>query len=59
MLATPTVDAKRYSSVWDFDLRLAKNTVLQAFRQVNSSSFERIDEILGPRIVRFGARFSI
>jgi len=79
VLATPTVDAKRYSSVWDVDLRLAKNlkvgptqitlsaeafnifnsgTVLQAFRQVNSSSFERIDEILSPRIVRFGARLS-
>ena len=79
VLATPTVDAKRYSNVWNFDLRLAKNvklagaaltfsaeafnifnrgTVLQRFRQVNSSSFERIDEILSPRIVRFGARFS-
>ncbi len=79
VLATPTVDAKRYSSVWDFDLRLAKNikvgptqitlsaeafnifnsgTVLQAFRQVNSDEFERIDEILSPRIVRFGARLS-
>jgi hypothetical protein len=33
-------------------------TVLQRFRQVNSSSFQRIDEILSPRIVRFGARLS-
>ncbi len=79
VLATPTVDAKRYDSVWDLDLRLAKNIkvgptaftlsaeafnvfnsgiTLQRFRQVNSSSFQRIDEILSPRIVRFGARFS-
>jgi hypothetical protein len=79
VLATPTVDAKRYSDVWDLDLRLAKNikvgptqitlsaegfnlfnsgTILQAFRQVNSSEFERIDEILSPRIFRFGARLS-
>jgi hypothetical protein len=79
VLATPTIDAKRYSSVWDLDLRLAKNvkvgptaitlsaeafnvfnsgTTLQAIRQVNSDTFERIDEILSPRIIRFGARFS-
>jgi hypothetical protein len=33
-------------------------TVLQRFRRVDSASFERIDEILSPRIVRFGARLS-
>jgi hypothetical protein len=80
VLATPTVDATRYSSVWDLDLRLAKNvkiggstaltlsaeafnlfnsgTTLQVFRQINSTDFQRIDEILSPRIVRFGARFT-
>jgi hypothetical protein len=80
VLATPTVDATRYSSVWDLDLRLAKNvrlggaasltlsaeafnlfnsgTTLQVFRQINSTDFQRIDEILSPRIVRFGARFN-
>jgi hypothetical protein len=79
VLATSTVDAKRYDDVWNFDLRLAKNvkvgptaitlsaeafnifnsgTTLQRFRQVNSDTFERIDEILSPRIIRFGARLS-
>jgi hypothetical protein len=79
VLATPTIDVFRYTSVWDVDLRLAKTikmgstgltlsaeafnifnagTVLQRARQVNSGSFQRIDEILSPRIVRFGARFS-
>jgi hypothetical protein len=79
VLATPTVDAKRYDAVWDADLRLARNvkigsavftlsaeafnifnsgTTLQAFRQINSDTFGRIDEILSPRIVRFGARLS-
>jgi hypothetical protein len=79
VLATPTVDAKRYDSVWNFDLRLAKSlklgssavtlsaeafnvfnsgTTLQRFRQINSGSLARIDEILSPRIVRFGARLS-
>jgi hypothetical protein len=33
-------------------------TVLQRFRQINSDSFQRIDEILSPRIVRLGARIS-
>ncbi len=77
VLATPTVDALRYSAVWDADLRLARNVklgaasvtlsaeafnifnsgvTLQAFRQINSASLGRIDEILSPRIVRFGAR---
>lgn len=79
VLATPTVDARRYDNVWDLDLRLAKvvrlgptavtfsaeafnvfnsGTVLQRFRNVGSSNFERIDEILSPRIFRFGARLS-
>jgi hypothetical protein len=79
VLATPTVDATRYSDVWDLDLRLARNikvgsttvtlsaegfnifnsgTTLQAFRQVNSTDFLRIDEILSPRIFRLGARFT-
>jgi hypothetical protein len=79
VLATPTVDARRYNNVWDLDLRLAKvvklgptavtlsaevfnvfnsGTVLQRFRRVDSSSFDRIDEILSPRIARFGARLS-
>jgi hypothetical protein len=78
-LATPTIDARRYTDVWDFDMRLAKivkvgptqvtlsaegfnlfnsGTVLQQFRRVDSASFNRIDEILSPRIVRFGARLS-
>jgi hypothetical protein len=33
-------------------------TTLQRFRQINSDTLGRIDEILSPRIVRFGARFS-
>ncbi len=33
-------------------------TVLQVFRRVDSTSFDRIDEILSPRILRFGARVS-
>ena len=33
-------------------------TTLQRFRQVNSDTLRRIDEILSPRIVRFGARFT-
>ncbi|MFN8096444.1 MAG: hypothetical protein U0599_30240 [Vicinamibacteria bacterium] len=37
---------------------LNSGTTLQVFRQVNSGSFQRIDEILSPRIVRFGARFT-
>jgi hypothetical protein len=32
--------------------------VLQRFRRVDSANFDRIDEILSPRIVRFGARFA-
>jgi hypothetical protein len=35
-----------------------KNTVLQVNRQVNISTFGRINEIMSPRIVRFGARLS-
>jgi hypothetical protein len=78
-LATPTVDARRYSSVFDFDMRLAKivkvgptqvtlsaegfnlfnsGTTLQVFRRVDSGDFNRIDEILSPRIFRFGARLA-
>jgi hypothetical protein len=34
------------------------NTVLQVNRQVNASTFGRINEILSPRIVRVGARLS-
>jgi hypothetical protein len=33
-------------------------TTLQRIRQINSDTLGRIDEILSPRIVRFGARFS-
>jgi hypothetical protein len=79
VLATPTVDALRYDTVWNFDMRLAKNikmgpttltlsaegfnlfnsnTTLQAGRQVNSSTYQQIQEIMSPRIFRFGARFS-
>jgi hypothetical protein len=79
VLATPTVDATRYSSVWDFDMRLAKNvklgpatvtlsaegfnllnanTVLQVNRQINTATSGRINEIMSPRILRIGARFS-
>jgi hypothetical protein len=34
------------------------NTTLQAGRAVNSGTFGQIQEILSPRIVRFGARFT-
>ncbi len=37
---------------------LNKNTVLNRFNQANSSSFNRLDEILNPRIVRLGLRLS-
>jgi hypothetical protein len=37
---------------------LNSGTTLQVFRQINSADFQRIDEILSPRIVRFGARFA-
>jgi hypothetical protein len=78
-LATPTIDAIRYDSVWDLDLRLAKNikigpatvtlsaegfnlfnanTTLQVNRQLNTSTALRINEIMSPRIFRFGGRLS-
>ncbi len=79
VLATPSLDSTRYSTVWDFDMRLAKNvkiraatltfsaeafnifnsnTTLQAGRAVNSSTYGQIQEIMSPRILRFGARVS-
>jgi hypothetical protein len=79
VLATPTIDAIRYDSVWDLDMRLAKNvrfgaatvtlsaegfnlfnsnTTLQVNRRLNTSTALRINEIMSPRIFRFGARLS-
>jgi hypothetical protein len=79
ILATPTIDAIRYDSVWDLDMRLAKNvrfggatvtlsaegfnlfnsnTTLQVNRRLNTSTALRINEIMSPRIFRFGARLS-
>lgn len=34
------------------------NTELNRIRQANSAAFNRLDEILSPRILRVGARFS-
>jgi hypothetical protein len=72
------LDTQRYDSVWNLDLRLAKNfrlggssftisadafnvlnndVVLGRFRQASSGSFNRLDEVLNPRIIRFGMRF--
>jgi len=68
---------ERFSSLWDVDLRLAKNlrfgqsnlvlsaevfnlfnsnTEMKRVNQFNASTYGRLDEILAPRIVRFGAR---
>jgi Carboxypeptidase regulatory-like domain/TonB-dependent Receptor Plug Domain len=79
VLASPTIDATRYDSVWDFDMRLAKNikmgpatltlsaegfnlfnanTTLQVNRRLNTSTALRINEIMSPRIFRFGGRVS-
>jgi hypothetical protein len=80
VLGTPNIDDNRYPSLWNLDLRLAKNvmlggrrklmlaadlfnvfnsnTELNRVRQANAASFNRLDEILSPRILRFGARFS-
>jgi hypothetical protein len=79
VLATPTIDANRYDSVWNFDMRLAKNirmgpatltlsaegfnlfnanTTLQVNRRLNTSTALRINEIMSPRIFRFGGRIS-
>jgi hypothetical protein len=74
------VDTERFPSLWDLDLRLAKNfafgkkvrftlaaemfnvlnsnTEMNRINQANSSSYGRLDEILAPRIVRFGAKVS-
>ncbi len=89
-LAVPQVDSNRYGSLWNLDLRLAKNIkfggaavtlsaeafnvfnnnlVLSRFRWASSSAFTstiagaipgagRIEEVISPRIVRFGARLS-
>jgi hypothetical protein len=89
-MAVPEVDSTRLGTLWDLDLRLAKNIklgstaitlsaeafnvfnndlVLSRFRFANSTSFTstiagaeagfgRVEEIVSPRIVRFGARFS-
>lgn len=73
------VDTQRFTNLWDFDLRLAKNftagaarvtlsaevfnvfnsaTELKRINDFSSSAYRRLDEILAPRIVRFGARIS-
>ena len=89
-LAVPEVDSTRLGTLWDVDLRLAKNIklgstavtlsaeafnvannnlVLSRFRFANSGSFTsaiagaepglgRVEGVVSPRIVRFGARFS-
>jgi Carboxypeptidase regulatory-like domain/TonB-dependent Receptor Plug Domain len=89
-LAAPEVDSTRLNTLWNLDLRLAKNIkfggsaitlsaelfnafnnnlVLSRFRFANSSSFTstvagaepglgRVEEIVSPRILRVGARFS-
>jgi hypothetical protein len=71
-------DTERFPSLWDVDLRLAKNlkfgdrlnmtlsaemfnvfnsaTEMNRVNQFDSSSYGRLDEILAPRIVRFGVR---
>jgi hypothetical protein len=89
-LAVPEVDSTRLNTLWNLDLRLAKNIkfggsavtlsaelfnvfnndlVLSRFRFANSSSFTstvagaeagmgRVEEVISPRILRVGARFS-
>jgi len=90
-LAQDAVDTDRYSALWNFDLRLAKNIrlgssstvtlsaelfnvlnnelVLSRWRYPDSAAFTdtaagatpgvgRIEELISPRIFRFGARFS-
>jgi hypothetical protein len=78
-LAAGAVDALRYPTLTNLDLRLARNTkigsvtitpsielfnalnngvVLGVFRQATSASFDRVDDIVSPRIVRIGARIS-
>jgi hypothetical protein len=79
-LATAKIDTFRYPTVFDSDVRLAKNIklggsavvvlsaeafnifngnkTLQTNNSLSSRSFGQITEILSPRIVRFGARFS-
>jgi len=73
-------DSRRFPSLWDLDLRLAKNlrlgskanlilsaelfnvlnsnTEMNRVSQFDSASYLRLDEILAPRIVRFGARLT-
>jgi hypothetical protein len=73
-------DSQRFPSLWDLDLRLAKNlrlgskanlilsaemfnvfnsnTEMNRVSQFDSASYLRLDEILAPRIVRFGARLT-
>jgi len=58
--------ARRFSLGRDRRLRLAlemfnvfnSNTELNRFRQANSNAFNRLDEILSPRILRLGAQLS-
>ena len=78
-LAAGSVDARRYPTLTNLDLRLARNTkigsvtitpsielfnalnngvVLGVFRQATSASFDRVDDIVSPRVVRIGARVS-
>lgn len=79
VLAVPAVDASRLPTLFDLDLRLAKNFKVggssftlsaEAFnvfnsntelnRVVNASSavFNRLEEVMAPRIVRFGLRLN-
>jgi hypothetical protein len=79
VLAVSEADQVRLPSLWNLDLRLAKNFKLrgatlvigaEVFNALNantdlyrnpaasSTSFDRLDEILAPRIVRLGARMT-
>jgi hypothetical protein len=50
-------DARLVLTVEAFNV-FNNDLVLSQFRQVNSSAFQRIEEIISPRVVRFGARFA-
>jgi hypothetical protein len=78
VLVTPEIDSFRLPSLWNLDLRVAKNfrwdrvnlqlvadlfnvfnsdTELQRERNIASPNFNRLNQTLSPRIVRFGVRF--
>ncbi len=78
VLAVPAVDANRLPTLFDIDLRLAKNVKIggssltlsaEAFNLLNSNTelnrvsnagsavFNRLEEVMAPRIVRVGVRY--